>query len=204
MDLLIESIDPIELKPLEENNFKGPYKILAQKANKRNQNKRRYPKRILNREVKRLSEACKGKSFLGELDHTFSEQIQLDRVSHVITDVWMDGDDVFVEFELLDTPKGLIAKELIKAGVRLGISSRGTGTLLPDKEPGEFVVGEDYKMVTFDLVADPSVKEARLELAECSGGSQSFSILESMDMLEDKNIQEILFLNDLKRKLHKK
>lgn len=200
MGLIIESIDPIQLKPLQENNYKGPYKILAQKANKRNQNKRRYPKRILVREVKRLQELCETKTFLGELDHTFSEQIQLDRVSHVIKGVWMEGEDVFVEFELLDTPKGMIAKELIKAGVRLGISSRGTGTLLPDKEPGEFVVGEDYKMVTFDLVADPSVKEARLELSE----STALSIAESLDVLNRKSVDEILFLNDLKDRLHKR
>lgn len=200
MSLIIESLAPIELKPLEENNFKGPYKILAQKSNARNQNKRRYPKRILNREVKRLKEMCESKTFLGELDHTFSEQIQLDRVSHVIRDIWMDGGDVFVEFELLDTPKGMIAKELIKSGVRLGISSRGTGTLLPDKDPDTFVVGEDYKMVTFDLVADPSVKEARLDLAE----SRSLSIAESIDVLNRKNIDEILFLSDLKNRLHRK
>jgi hypothetical protein len=201
MSLIIESIEPIKLKPLAENNFKGPYKILAQKANSRNQNKRRYPKRILNREVKRLKEECSRKSFMGELDHTFSEQIQLDRVSHIITDVWMEGDNVFVEFVLLDTPKGQIAKELIKSGVRLGISSRGTGTLLPDKNPGEFVVGEDYRMVTFDLVADPSVKEARLELMESEGNYKTYSIAESLNVLNTRNVQETLFLKDLKNKL---
>lgn len=203
-ELLLEAIQPMRLTSLKENDFTGPYRILAQKANVRNQNRRRYPKKILNREVKRLKEMCEARTFMGELDHTFSEQIQLERVSHVITDVFMEGNDVFIEFKLLNTPKGLIAKELIKAGVPLGISSRGTGTLLPDQNPGDFVVGEDYKMVTWDIVADPSVKEARLDLMESNGETKSMTIAESLELLNDKSVHEILFLQDLRERLQRK
>jgi len=196
---LITEYYPIRSGFLSESS-NGRYKILAQEADKINQNKRMYPRKILAREVKRLKEVASNRTFMGELDHTLSEQISLERVSHLITDIWMDGKKVFLEFELLNTPKGLIAKELIKSGVSIGISSRGTGTLLPGKELGESIVGEDYKAVTWDLVADPSVKKARLDL---NGSTVAESLNEAINgYLTEQSMFELLFLDEIKKRLH--
>lgn len=190
------------IRPTMINESRGCYKILAQQAETRNQNKRRYPQKVLANEVKRLHPIATSKQLMGELDHTMSEQISLERVSHLITNIFMEGKDVFLEFELLNTPKGLIAKELIAAGVPIGISSRGTGSLLPDEMPGEFVVGEDYRAVTWDLVADPSVKDARLEISE-NGKSVTEAIVESFNSgtLLRKSFDELILLNDLENRL---
>ena len=189
-------------KPKLINESRSSYKILAQQAESRNQNKRRYPTKVLESEVKRLKPIADLRQLMGELDHTMSEQIALERVSHLITNIFMEGKNVFLEFEILNTPKGLIAKELIAAGIPIGISSRGSGSLLPDKNPGELVVGEDYRAITWDLVADPSVKDARLEISE-SGKTVTETIRESFNSgtLLQKSFDELILLKDLERKL---
>lgn len=155
------------LQVLSESKSDGMMKIkgVFQRADEENNNKRVYPKQILEREVKKAQDAIKENRFLGELDHPEYNAVKLMNVSHKITSLQMNGNDVIGEAVLLNTPAGKVAQDLIKGGVSLGISSRGLGSLTPIEE-GRSQVNEDYKLVCFDLVADPSTKGAYPSLTE--------------------------------------
>ncbi len=155
------------LQVLSESKADGMMKIkgIFQKAEEENNNKRIYPKAILEREVTKVQESINENRFLGELDHPEYNAVKLMNVSHKITSLEMKGNDVIGEAVLLNTPAGKVAQDLIKGGVSLGISSRGLGTLTPIDE-GKSQVNEDYKLVCFDLVADPSTKGAFPGLTE--------------------------------------
>jgi hypothetical protein len=100
----------------------------------------------------------------GELDHPESSIINLNNVSHIITKVWWDGNDVMGELELLNTPSGKIAQEIVLAGIPLGISSRGMGSV---KQLGETVeVQDDFELLCWDLVSVPSTPGAYMSLSE--------------------------------------
>ena len=100
-----------------------------QTANKRNGNGREYPRAVLDREVKNYQSCVKDQRALGELDHPDDSVINLRNVSHLMVDVWWEGNDVMGKLKVLDTPSGRILKDLINAGVKLGISSRGLGSV---------------------------------------------------------------------------
>ena len=130
-------------------------------GNLKNRNGRMYPVDTLAKEVGRYSESFinKGRA-LGELGHPDGPTVNLDRVSHKITQLRQEGNNFVGKAQLLETPMGKIAKSLINEGVTLGVSSRGIGTLKEDKD-GLKVVGEDFQLATAaDIVADPSAPDA--------------------------------------------
>lgn len=136
-------------------------KALLQRAESLNQNGRRYPRPILEREVENYKAAIQEGRACGELDHPESSIVNLANVSHILRDIWWESDDVLGKVEILPTPKGKIALDLMGAGVKLGISSRGVGETVKDDE-GNDVVDESFMLVAFDLVSEPSTQEAWL------------------------------------------
>ena len=134
---------------------------VLQRAGAKNQNGRVYPKEILMREVKQYSEVQIAENrALGELDHPESSVVNLQNVSHNIKKVWWKGDDVMGTVEVLSTPAGNILKELLKAGVKLGISSRGLGSVKQLSEDGTMEVQSDFELVCWDFVSNPSTHGA--------------------------------------------
>ena len=118
-----------------------------------------YPYTVLNNNVSSLQEAIKSGSLVGELDHPTDSIIHFKEASHRITKLWWDGNILMGEGEILSTPYGKVLKALLNDGVRVGISSRGIGNGKVD-ENGILVIGESYKLITFDAVADPSTYNA--------------------------------------------
>ena len=133
---------------------------VLQVANEINNNGRIYPFPILKREVDKYQDFIKERRSLGELDHPTSSIISLEKVSHLVTKVRWDGNKVYGTLEVLDTPCGnIVAKLVNKHKIKPGISSRGLGNTIPDKE-GRDIVQEDYMLVCWDLVSTPSVGTA--------------------------------------------
>lgn len=137
---------------------------VLQRANVRNQNLRIYPKHILEREITRYTQnEISQRRALGELDHPESSVVNLRNVSHNILETWWDGDDLCGKIEVLNTPAGNILKELFKAGITLGISSRGMGsvkTLHEDNGEDTVEVQNDFEIVCWDFVSNPSTHGA--------------------------------------------
>jgi len=124
-------------------------------GNTRNQNSRVYPVNEISKAVKAIQEKIEtGYSVLGEADHPDDLQVNLDRVSHLIEKMWMDGQDGYGRLKLLPTPMGNICKTLIENGVKLGVSSRGSGNVTESGSVSEF------EIQTVDLVANPSAPDA--------------------------------------------
>ncbi len=132
---------------------------VLQRANVPNQNNRIYPKAILEREVEKYQQLIKERRALGELDHPDSSVINLKNVSHNIREVHWEGDDVVGTVEILSTPSGNILKELLRANILLGISSRGMGSTTPLREGG-VKVGHDFDLIGWDFVSNPSTHGA--------------------------------------------
>ena len=166
-----------------------------QRAEEENHNKRVYPKAVLEGCVKSLQEKLSGRELVGELDHPADGVVKLQNASHLITKLEWKGNDLIGEAEILPTPAGQIAKSLINAGVKIGISSRGMGTLSESSE-GSKIVNDDYKMITFDLVADPSTKGAYPSLAESKQHALDF-----VEKVIKPAISERAFVARLKKQL---
>lgn len=130
-------------------------------ANKKNRNGRIYPLHIMEKEVNRYMEEVVNKNrAYGELGHPAGPQINLDRVSHLITNLRRDGDNFIGKAKIANTPMGNIARGLLQSGAQLGVSSRGMGSLKPSKD-GIMEVQEDFHLATAaDIVADPSAPDA--------------------------------------------
>jgi len=129
-----------------------------QTADKKNGNGRSYPFKVLKREMDNYKKIVQDNRACGELDHPDDSVINLKNVSHIITDCWWEGKDVMGKIKVLDTPSGRILKDLIKAGVKLGISSRGLGSV--KESMGSTVVQEDFELICFDIVSEPSTPNA--------------------------------------------
>ena len=129
-----------------------------QTADKQNGNGRVYPFDVLNREVKNYKKVVDDNRACGELDHPDDSVVNLKNVSHIVTDVWWEGKDVMGKIKVLDTPSGRTLKELINAGVKLGISSRGLGSVR--ESMGKTVVENDFQLICFDIVSEPSTPNA--------------------------------------------
>jgi hypothetical protein len=136
-----------------------------QEADKKNGNGRVYPLSTLKVQVdKYVSGPMTSRTSTGELDHPESSIINLSNVSHLITKIWWEENDVMGELTLLNTPSGKIAQEIIRAGIPLGISSRGMGSV---KQIGETVeVQDDFELLCWDLVSVPSTPNAYMTLSE--------------------------------------
>ena len=191
------------LQILEESKASGTMKIggLFQRANTPNHNNRIYEKKLLVREINRLDEAIQERRLMGELDHPTHDAIKLKNVSHLVTSLKMEGEAMMGEAELLNTPPGQVAQALIKGGVKLGISSRGMGTL-SERKDGMSMVNDDFKLVTFDLVADPSTKGAFPGLVNESKNSQFIET--TIKETYEKALSEKVFITLLRNKLYKK
>jgi hypothetical protein len=131
---------------------------VMQRADAENGNGRIYPLDILEREVENYKKLVRDSRALGELDHPDSPVIELKNASHMVTFIEMRGRDVLGKIKILDTPAGRVAKELLKGGVKLGISSRGLGST--KQSNGKTIVQEDFQLVCFDLVSEPSTTGA--------------------------------------------
>lgn len=131
----------------------------VQRANAPNQNGRVYPRPILEREIKKYIESFVPKRALGELDHPDSSVVNLANVSHNIVEMHWNNNDVKATIEVLNTPAGRILQELLKAGIEVGISSRGLGSVQENSE-GYNEVQEDFELVAFDMVSNPSTHQA--------------------------------------------
>jgi hypothetical protein len=160
-EYLALTYDKAIVKEAKEQNKPVVVKALLQRADALNQKGRVYPRPILEREVVNYKKAIQEGRATGELDHPDSSVVSLQNVSHILRDVWWQGDDVMGTVEVLNTPKGKIALDLMEAGVKLGISSRGVGETIQNEE-GHDVVDESFMLVAFDLVSEPSTHEAWL------------------------------------------
>ena len=150
---------------IKEDNGKLVVRGVLQRAEAKNQNGRVYPKEILMRESKKYDENfIKQKRALGELDHPDSSVVNLQNVSHNITEMHFEGDNLIGTCEILTTPSGNILRELIKNGIKLGISSRGLGSVETVNEgPNDNQiqkVGQDFELIAFDFVSNPSTHGA--------------------------------------------
>ena len=144
-------------------NRDGTHLILAgkiQMCNEENGNGRVYPQGILEREIKNYGKLVKECRSLGELDHPDESVINLKNASHLITQVWWEGNSVMGKLKILETPAGQIAKQLVAGGVQLGISSRGLGSTR--QQGGVTMVEDDFQLLCFDLVSEPSTTGAFL------------------------------------------
>jgi hypothetical protein len=130
-----------------------------QTADKQNGNGRVYPYDVLKREMNNYTKVVKDNRACGELDHPDDSVVNLKNVSHIVTDVWWEGKDVMGKIKILDTPSGRILKDLVKAGVKLGISSRGLGSVT-ESANGTVTVENDFQLICFDMVAEPSTPDA--------------------------------------------
>lgn len=158
MRTLIETMSPAQANFVAESSSDGKdlyMKGIFIQGEKQNQNGRVYPLKEITRAVQTMQEKIQGGySVLGEADHPDDLQINLDRVSHVITDMTMNGSDGIGKLKLLPTPMGNICKTLIESGVKLGVSSRGSGNVT---ESGHV---SDFEIITVDIVANPSAPDA--------------------------------------------
>ena len=151
---------------ISENNGKLIVKGVLQRAEAKNQNGRVYPREVLLKEVgKYVEHQVTERRALGELDHPDSSVVNLTNVSHNITEMHFEGDNLLGTVEILTTPSGNILKELFKNGIKLGISSRGLGSVEQVREAnGDDVtkVGDDFELIAFDFVSNPSTHGAFL------------------------------------------
>jgi len=158
-----------------------------QRADAKNGNGRVYPKRTLQREVENYKKLVQEKRALGELDHPDSSVIELKNASHIVTHIEMRNDEVIGKLRLLDTPAGRIAKDLIRGGVKLGVSSRGLGST--KDQGGTTMVQDDFQLICFDLVSEPSTTGAFLfkEHKESNIFTKSDKIFRAMNdiLIED-------------------
>ena len=175
MSLLKEDLEfkVVRAKEIKEDKTGKRFMRLTgvvQKADDYNENGRIYSKTILNEAVEAIQPAIKARRVMGEFDHPQDAKIHMDRVSHLMTKVWMESKNVLGELEVLEEmPCGKMLAALVRAGVTVGISSRGIGDMKPVMSEGlqeAYEVLPGYRFVTWDTVAEPSVKEAELSVME--------------------------------------
>ena len=185
--LLIET-NLFEGKLNEDSNGITIVRGVLQRAGAPNQNERVYPRNILEREAIKYNTLIKERRALGELDHPDSGVINLKNVSHNIREIHWEGDDLMGTVEILPTPSGNILKELLRAGILLGISSRGMGSVTPLREGG-VKVGEDFELIGWDFVSNPSTHGAFMSPVNESKGSITYPVCDvyckSQDLMRE-------------------
>jgi len=198
--LLVDYL-PFEVEPdqinesMKENNGKLVVRGVLQRAESKNQNGRVYPKDILMREANKYTEEfINQRRAMGELDHPESSVVNLQNVSHNVKKMHFEGDNLMGEVEVLPTPSGNILKELFKAGIKLGISSRGMGSVETVNENGAEAqeVQPDFELIAFDFVSNPSTH-----------GAFMYPVNESVDKTQDRSCDEYCkvesIINDIMR-----
>ena len=169
---LLVDVRPFEIsrqkidESIKQNNGRLVVKGVLQRAASKNQNGRIYPREVLVREAKKYEDVnVRERRALGELDHPESSVVNLNNASHNVLEMHWDNDDLLGTVEVLSTPAGNILKELFRSGIKLGISSRGLGSVETIKEDngddGETVqVQPDFELIAFDFVSNPSTHGA--------------------------------------------
>jgi hypothetical protein len=162
MNNLLVDVQPFRPILKESVEKQGVFEVegILQRAGAKNQNGRIYTKEVLERECQKyITEFVKIGNAFGELDHPESAVVSLKNASHVIKELWWEGDELVGKLELLNTPAGNIVKEIIKGGHTIGISSRGTGSVKQTNE-GTLMVQDDFSLVCWDFVSNPSTQNA--------------------------------------------
>jgi|TARA_R110000824_G_scaffold9094_6_gene41040 hypothetical protein len=162
VDVINFDVSPTAInESINKNNGKLIVQGILQRAGAKNQNGRIYPRDILMREAEQYSSTqIKERRALGELDHPDSSVVNLQNASHNITEMHWNGDDLLGTVEVLSTPSGNILKELFKSGIKLGISSRGLGSVQEMHEDNAVEVQDDFELIAFDFVSNPSTHGA--------------------------------------------
>jgi hypothetical protein len=164
--------------------------VFAQ-ADQKNRNGRVYPKPIMERAVnKYVEEQVSKKRAVGELNHPEGPTVNLDKVSHLITDLKLEGNNVIGKAQILDTPMGKIVKGLLEGGVQLGVSTRGMGSL--EQRNGAMYVKDDFILNTVDIVQDPSAPDAFVN-----------GIMEGVDWIWNNGILEPQIIEDIETEIKK-
>ena len=146
---------------------------VMQRADAKNGNGRVYPFNVLKREVENYKKLVRDQRALGELDHPDDSVINLKNASHIVTDIWWDGRDVMGKVRVLNTPSGNILKALVDSGVKLGISSRGLGSV--KESVNGTLVEDDFQLICFDFVSEPSTNGAFMNLSESKKSPNIFT-----------------------------
>jgi len=195
MKLISEHVDEIEYITEDTDDGKKNYRIkgVFMQAEVKNRNNRMYPMNVLESEVKRYNkEYVQQKRAFGELGHPDGPTVNLERVSHMITALYPDGKNFIGEAKIMDTPYGKIVKNLIDEGAKLGVSSRGMGSLEPRQNM--HVVKDDFYLATAaDIVADPSAPNAFVE-----------GIMEGKEWVWENGMIKEMDIEAYKRELDKK
>ena len=162
IDTMLFEVSPQHInESISDNNGRLIVSGVLQRAESKNQNGRVYPREILMREAKKYTkEFINQKRAMGELDHPESAVVNLKNVSHNVSEMWWEGQNLLGKVEVLSTPAGNILKELFKAGIKLGISSRGMGSVSEGSEGGAVEVQKDFELIAFDFESNPSTHGA--------------------------------------------
>jgi len=182
----------VELFESDEKGGKNLYlKGIAIQGGIRNANQRVYPVSEITNAVKTLNDQIQnGYSVLGEVDHPDDLKVNLDRVSHMITNMWMDGPNGYGKMKILPTPMGNLIRTMLESGVKLGVSSRGSGNV--DERTGEVA---DFEIITVDIVAQPSAPGAYPtpvyeHLMNARGGNRAYRV--AQETKQDPKTQQYL------------
>ena len=182
---LLINVTPFKGLLTESKAKPGVFEVtgVMQRAGAKNQNGRIYKREILEQEVRNYIENfVKVGNAYGELDHPESAIVSLKNASHVVKDLWWDGDDLMGKVELLNTPSGNIVKEILRGGHTIGISSRGTGSVTQTNE-GTLMVQPDFELVCWDFVSNPSTQGAFMNPISLNEGKQSVGKYDKLDSI---------------------
>ena len=182
---LLINVTPFKGLLTESKVKPGVFEVtgVMQRAGAKNQNGRIYKREILEQEVRNYIENfVKVGNAYGELDHPESAIVSLKNASHVVKDLWWDGDDLMGKVELLNTPSGNIVKEILRGGHTIGISSRGTGSVTQTNE-GTLMVQPDFELVCWDFVSNPSTQGAFMNPISLNEGKQAVGKYDRLDSI---------------------
>jgi hypothetical protein len=185
MNNLLVNVTPFKGLLTESKVKPGVYEVVGimQRAGAKNQNGRIYKREILEEEVRNYVENfVKIGNAYGELDHPESAIVSLKNASHVVKELWWEGDDLMGKVELLNTPSGNIVKEILKGGHTMGISSRGTGSVTQTNE-GTLMVQPDFELVCWDFVSNPSTQGAFMNPISLNEEKQAIGKYDRLDSI---------------------
>ena len=191
MKLIREELTNTDFLVEDDKNGKKNYFIegIFMQSNIKNRNGRRYPLDVMEKEVRRYDkENIKKNRAFGELGHPDGPTINLERVSHMITNLEMDGENVKGKAKIMDTPYGKIVKNLMDEGATLGVSSRGMGSLKQGRDGSSEVQGDFYLATAADIVADPAAPDAFVN-----------GVMESKEWVWDNGIIKEVNINSYKK-----
>lgn len=195
MKLFTELVEEVKVLVEEKESGKKDFFIegIFMQAEKNNRNNRRYPSHVMKKEVDRYNkEYVKQNRAFGELGHPSGPTINLERVSHLIKELRMEGTDVYGKAKIMDTPYGNIVKNLLGEGAKFGVSSRAMGSLKQDKDGIQVVQDDFYLSTAADIVADPSAPDAFVR-----------GIMEGVEWVWDNGVLKASKLEEMQREVRK-